>query len=284
MSGKHPFQRIAHKQSLNVSTLNSTFPYSQQNPTTLSQTLGQQAIQHSLAFARNQADHIVAEAQSLKSRQISRGLVKINQSKYQLQKLEKQKEQIGRQNQLWQQIHRDNNVTSTKRAAGSLPGSASAKVRSATAAPLQGADSESEGSGGQDQPKAQENLRHVIAKQLEGIIANCTIEEMRGLDHMRLVNQDMRAQRIYDQEFDRVQEQMKDIETTQPALMSKDFNYREVTLREQDRESEEVTKEFRKTRMDTGRPEIGWERAINIKRRQRIIKEIKMVNKGKGMD
>ena len=123
-----------------------------------------------------------------------------------------------------------------------------------------------------------------MAKRLEGIIADCTIEEMRGLDHGRLVHQDMRAQRIYDQEFDRVQVQMKDIETTQPALMQKVFDYKEHTQLQQDRESEEVTKEFRKSRLDTGRPEIGWERAINIKKRQRIIKEIKMVNKGKGMD
>lgn len=128
----------------------------------LNQALGQQAIQHSLAFARNQADHIVAEAQSLKSRQISRGLVKINQSKYQLQKLEKQKEQIGRQNQLWQQIHRDNNITTTKRGR-SQPGSAHAKVRTTATAPLQAADNESDQSG-LDQPPAPENPKNVIAK------------------------------------------------------------------------------------------------------------------------
>lgn len=40
------------------------------------------------------------------------------------------------------------------------------------------------------------------------------MEEMRGVDHLRLVNQDIRAQRIYDQEFDRVQVQMKEIEST----------------------------------------------------------------------
>ena len=104
---------------------------------------------------------------------------------------------------------------------------------------------------------------------------------MRSVDHMRTLNQDMRAQRIYDQEFDRVQVQMKDIESTQPALMKKVFNYREITQLQQDRESKEVTKEYKKQRMDTCRPEIGWEMAINIKKRQKIIKEIKMVNKGK---
>lgn len=90
---KNQFHLLSHKPSLDVPGLNGTahFQYSQLNgpAAMLNQALGQQAIQKSLAFAKNQADHIVAEAQSLKSRQISRGLVKINQSKYQLQKLEK---------------------------------------------------------------------------------------------------------------------------------------------------------------------------------------------------
>ena len=77
----------------------------------------------------------------------------------------------------------------------------------------------------------------------------------------------MRAQQIFDQEFDRVQLQMKDIESTQPALMKKVFNYREITQLQQDRESKEVTKEFKKSRLDTQRPEIGWERTMNIRKR-----------------
>lgn len=77
---------------------------------------------------------------------------------------------------------------------------------------------------------------------------------------------------------------MKDIESTQPALMKKVFNYREITQLQQERESKEVTKEFKKSRLDTTRPEIGWERAINIKKRQKIIKEIKMVNRAKLVD
>ena len=78
-------------------------------------------------------------------------------------------------------------------------------------------DSDSDGSS-RAASKDKENVK-LIAKQLEGIIANCTVEEMRGAAHLRTINQDMRAQRIYDQEFDRVQVQMKDIESTQPALM-----------------------------------------------------------------
>ena len=64
-------------------------------------------IKKSLAFAKNQADHIVAEAQSLKDRQITRGLIRLNQRKFQLQKLEKERELLGRQNQIWQRIHAD---------------------------------------------------------------------------------------------------------------------------------------------------------------------------------
>lgn len=49
--------------------------------------------------------------------------------------------------------------------------------------------------------------------------------------------------------------------------MKKVFNWKEETLNDQENVSKDVTKEFRKSRMDTGRPEIGWERAINIKKR-----------------
>ena len=138
--------------------------------------------------------------------------------------------------------------------------------------------------GGSSNPAGspmKEDFKKTIAKQLEGIIANCTVEEMRSVDHMRTLNHDIRAQRIYDQEFDRVQIQMKDIESTQPALLRKVFKDKEDTEKTQYQESKEVTKEYKRQRMDTCRPEIGWEMAINIKKRQKIIKEIKMVNKGK---
>ena len=38
-----------------------------------------------------------------------------------------------------------------------------------------------------------EDFKKNITKQLEGIIANCTVEEMRSVDHMKMLNQDMRA-------------------------------------------------------------------------------------------
>lgn len=182
-------------------------------------------------------------------------------------------------------IHKDVDIHEGNAAAGSKQPKNSAKSVQTSKGPRRTPscrDSESDGSS-RAASKDKEDVK-LIAKQLEGIIANCTVEEVRGAAHLRTINQDMRAQRIFDQEFDRVQVQMKDIESTQPALMQKVFNYREITQLQQDRESKEVTKEFRKSRMDTGRPEIGWERAINIKKRQNVIKEIKMVNKGKGSD
>ena len=60
-----------------------------------------------MAYEKNKADHIIAEAQSLKDRQIARGLVKLNQRRYQLQKLEKERAILGKQNLMWQRIHKD---------------------------------------------------------------------------------------------------------------------------------------------------------------------------------
>lgn len=151
---KNQFHLLSHKPSLNVAALNasSLLQYGggpNVNAVMLNQALGQAAIQKSLAFARNQADHIVAEAQSLKSRQISRGMVKINQRKFELQKLEKEREQLGRQNQIWQQIHREHHVTaSTKRNARGSVASADAKIRGPGVNRTPG-DSESELSGPQ---------------------------------------------------------------------------------------------------------------------------------------
>ena len=54
-----------------------------------------------MAYEKNKADHIIAEAQSLKDRQIARGLVKLNQRRYQLQKLEKERAILGKQNLMW---------------------------------------------------------------------------------------------------------------------------------------------------------------------------------------
>jgi len=51
---------------------------------------------------------------------------------------------------------------------------------------------------------ANQDSKKAIAEKLENIITDCTMEEIRGIDHLKALNHNLRAQRIYDQEFDRV--------------------------------------------------------------------------------
>jgi len=66
------FHLLSHKASLNKSVLSGHSQRHSSQP------------RPERAFAKNQASQIVGEAQSLKSRQICRGLIKINQSRFQL--------------------------------------------------------------------------------------------------------------------------------------------------------------------------------------------------------
>lgn len=76
---------------------NSMVNSSTVNNVMLNQSLAQQeAFRKSMAYEKNRTDHIIAEAQSLKDRQIARGLVKLNQRRYQLQKLEKERAILGK--------------------------------------------------------------------------------------------------------------------------------------------------------------------------------------------
>ena len=59
------------------------------------------------------------------------------------------------------------------------------------------------------------------------------------------------------------------------------YDYKEKVALEEVEEAKDVMKEYRIDKADPGRKVITWEKSVQCKRRSQIIKDIRMINKGK---
>ena len=87
--------------------------------------------------------------------------------------------------------------------------------------------------------------------------------------------------KIHDQQFDKVQNQLKDLENVEGQLLPKIYDYKEIADKEDEKEAREVTMDFKRERMDPRRPIIQWERSVNTKKRNELARKTRMINKGK---
>ena len=87
--------------------------------------------------------------------------------------------------------------------------------------------------------------------------------------------------KIHDEQFDKIQTQLKDLENVEATLLPKLYDYKELAERNDTQEAREVTMDFKRQRMDPRRPVIQWEKSVNTKRRNELARMTRMINKGK---
>ena len=116
---------------------------------------------------------------------------------------------------------------------------------------------------------------------LLNIVQKCNKDNNNTQRVLAKIKVDMDMLKIHDQQFDKVQNQLKDLENVEGQLLPKIYDYKEIADKEDEQEAREVTMDFKRERMDPRRPIIQWERSVNTKKRNELAKKTRMINKGK---
>lgn len=74
---------------------------------------------------------------------------------------------------------------------------------------------------------------------------------------------------------------MRDMENVEPALLQQNFDYHEKGEMEAREEARDAMKEYRIDKCDPSRPVIKWEKSVQTKRKNEIVRQIRMINIGK---